>query len=100
MVARRDAGEMRSPLRQRLAEALAPVGWVPPSPARESTFVLAEFVRPLRDDIAATAAINRAGSIPNWAPVRITHVFAGVCYEPLRRLWPLLGEVRAGAGAR
>jgi hypothetical protein len=83
---------MRSLLRQRLADALAAAGWLPATPARESALVLAKFVRPLPGEIAATASINRAGSIPHWAPVRITDVLAGVCYEPLRRLWPLLGD--------
>jgi hypothetical protein len=91
-VARGDAGEMRSLLRQRLADALAPAGWLPATPARESTHMLAEFVRPVHGEIAATASVIRASSIPDRLPVRIAHVFAGVCYEPLRRLWPLLGD--------
>lgn len=42
--------------------------------------------------MAATASVSRASSIPDRLPVQITDVDVGVCYEPLRRLWPLLGE--------
>lgn len=54
--------------------------------------MLASLVRPLRDDIAATARIGPAGGVPDRLPVRITDVHVGVSYEPLRRLWPLLGD--------
>jgi hypothetical protein len=83
---------MRELLRRRLALALAPDGWIPATPTRESSFYLAELVRPLDDDMAATASVGRASSIPDHLPVWITDVHVGVCYEPLRRLWPLLGD--------
>jgi hypothetical protein len=83
---------MRDLLRRRLAEALAPDGWVPATPSRESKHVLANLVRPLEGDIAATAAVDLAVGIPDRLPVRITGVHVGVSYEPLRRLWPLLGD--------
>jgi len=83
---------MRALLRRRLAVALAPAGWVPATPTRELSFVLAEFVRPFGSEMAAIASVNRASSIPDRLPVQISDVHVGVCYEPLRRLWPLLGE--------
>ena len=83
---------MRDLLRRKLALALKPDGWVPATPTRESSFQLAEFLRPVDGDMAATATVGRASSFPDRPPVHITHVFAGVCYEPLRRLWTLLGD--------
>jgi hypothetical protein len=83
---------MRALLRRELAETLASAGWVPATPVRESRFTLAQFVRPLHDDLAATASVTRASAIPDRLPVRITEVLVGVCYEPLRRLWPLFGD--------
>ncbi len=91
-MARGAAEEMRERLGRELAVALAPHAWVPATPTRVSSFYLAEFVRPLHDDMAATASVGRAGSIPDRPPVWVTHVHVGVSYEPLRRLWTLLGD--------
>jgi len=91
-MARGVAAEMRAVVQGRLGVALAPAGWVAARPSRESSFVLSEFVHPLANDMAATAAVSLASSIPDRLPVRITHLQVGVCYEPLRRLWPLLGD--------
>ena len=83
---------MRERLGRELAVALAPHARVPATPTRVSSFYLAEFVRPLHDDMAATASVGRAGSIPDRLPVWVTHVHVGASYEPLRRLWTLLGD--------
>jgi hypothetical protein len=82
---------MRELLRGRLAAALAPAGWMSASPLPGRSF--AGFVRPLSDGMAATASVGIAGSVPDRLPVRVTHLLVGVGYEPLRRLWPLLGAV-------
>jgi hypothetical protein len=43
-------------------------------------------------ELAATAQIGCASRVPDRLPVLVTDVLVGVCYEPLRRLWPLLDE--------
>jgi hypothetical protein len=89
-MARGDAARMRAVLRERLAAALAPSGWIPAAPM--AAWAFAGFVRPLDDGVAATASVGIAGSVPDRLPVRVTHLLVGVGYEPLRRLWPLFGD--------
>jgi hypothetical protein len=84
------AEELRALLREGLAARLSALGWVK-APGR--AFTLAAFVRPLGEDLAATAEIDMASSLPDRPPVRLTRVTVGVAYEPLRRLWPLLGDL-------
>lgn len=87
-MARGDAGKMRDLLQRRLAEALVPDGRGPATPVRESRHAVAKLVRPLEDDVAATASIDLSAAIPDRLPVGITGVHVGVSYKPLRRLWP------------
>ena len=89
---RDDAAGLRQQLRDELAAHLAPVGWYPVPANDDYSMTLAAFVRPLSDDFAATAEYTRALSTPDRPPVRITQPLLGVAYEPLRRLWPLLGD--------
>jgi hypothetical protein len=89
---RGDAAGLRQQLRDELAAQLAPAGWCPVSNNDDYSMTLAAFVRPLSDDFAATAEFTRALSTPDRPPVRITQPLLGVAYEPLRRLWPLLGD--------
>jgi hypothetical protein len=59
--------------------------------------VLAAFARRLDDEFGATAEFEVALSTPDVPPVRVTGLEFGITYEPLRRLWPLLGgEFRRG----
>jgi hypothetical protein len=53
-------------------------------------FRLAVFRRRLDEQFTATAKIERASSIPDRPPVRISGVSVGISFEPLRRLSPLL----------
>jgi len=88
-----DAAELRQQLRDELAARLAPAGWSPIDDGeRDYSMTLVSFVNPLSDDFAATAEYTRALSTPDRPPVRISQPMFGVSYEPLRRLWPLLGN--------
>jgi len=89
-MARQEPAELRALLRERLVVALAPAGWV--AAGRGSSFVLAEFVRQLDHEMAATATVGLATSVPDRLPVTLTDLLVGVSYEPLRALWPLLGD--------
>ncbi|HTC60809.1 MAG TPA: hypothetical protein VK691_11915 [Solirubrobacteraceae bacterium] len=92
MTGRTDAARLRQQLRDELAAHLAPAGWYPVLGIDDHSMTLAAFVRPLSDEFAATAEYTRALSTPDRPPVRITQPMLGVAYEPLRRLWPLLGD--------
>jgi hypothetical protein len=89
---RGDAAGLRQQLRDELATHLAPAGWYPVPANDDHSMALAAFVRPLSDGFAATAEYTRALSTPDRPPVWITQPMLGVAYEPLRRLWPLLGD--------
>lgn len=89
---RGDAAGLRQQLRDELAAHLAPAGWYQVPANDDHSMTLAAFVCPLSDDFAATAEYTRALSTPDRPPVRITQPMLGVAYEPLRRVWPLLGD--------
>jgi len=91
-MARQEPAELRALLRECLVVALAPAGWVAASAGRRSSFVLAVFVRQLDHEMAATVAVGLATSVPDRLPVTLTDLLVGVSYEPLRALWPLLGD--------
>jgi hypothetical protein len=93
VVERADPGEIRTLLRSRFAMSLAPTGWSPAVEASDSPVDLAEFVRPIGGGVVATVEIGCVGREPDGLPVEISQVWVGVGYEPLQRLWPLLGEV-------
>ena len=81
--------ELRALVAAALAARLNPAGWVlqdRPRPHR-----VAELVRSLGNGFEATVAVT-CGEGSRRLPLLIDHVFAGVSYEPLRRLAPLLGD--------
>jgi hypothetical protein len=86
-----DATELRQLLRDALAARLAPGGWEPID-NDDRSMTLGAFVRPINEDFAATVEYTCAFQIPDAPPIRITQTLFGVSYEPLRRLWPLLGD--------
>jgi hypothetical protein len=87
-----EARELRAVLRHELCARLEPAGWTCLQEDR-GAFDLAAFVRPLDGgEFAATASVGRASRVPDRPPVLVTNVEVGVAYEPLGRLWPLLGE--------
>lgn len=87
-----DAAELRDLLREELGARLAPAGWTPVEGEAGTSSVMAAFIRPLGGEFAATAEVSCASSVPDSLPLRVTYAFVGVSYEPLRRLWPLLGR--------
>jgi len=87
-VSRLSASELREALRVDVARRLAPDGWRRVS---DDDRRLVAMVRPVSDEFVATIEARQAGSIPDRPPVRVTYMHAGVGYEPLRRLAPLLG---------
>jgi hypothetical protein len=89
---RGDAAGLRQQLRDGLAAQLIPAGWYPVLCNDDHSMTLAAFVRPLSDDFTATAEYTRALSTPDRPPVLVTQPMLGVAYEPLRGLWPLLGD--------
>ncbi len=83
-----DAMELRECLRHELTVRLTPAGWSPVDLGADPLFCLATFICPMGDDFAATAEVVCGSS----TAVRVGPVLVGVSYDPLRRLWPLLGE--------
>jgi hypothetical protein len=81
-----DSEELRGQLRMELAARLRPSGW---ELVEARSFNVAELIRPLGGEFAATAEVESGSGA---GPLMIDHVFAGVSYEPLRRLAPLLGD--------
>jgi len=71
-----------------LLERLAPSGW---REVEDSGDSLVALVCPVADEIVATVEVWQESSYPDRPPVVVTYVHAGVGYEPLRRLAPLLG---------
>jgi hypothetical protein len=91
-MARQNGAHLRAAVERELATRLALDGWVAALPAWGSPISLAAFVRSVSADIAATVQVMGGGvSFPARLPIVIRNVQVGVCYEPLRRLWPLLG---------
>ncbi|MFZ0042910.1 MAG: hypothetical protein WAK93_16505 [Solirubrobacteraceae bacterium] len=84
-----DAPTLRGSVRAALAGRLEAAGWVTLPEASAGT-ALAAFICPVGGDVAGTAEVFEASRIPDRPPVRVTCVFVGVSYEPLRRLAPLL----------
>lgn len=82
------SSELRLGLRAEVADRLAVAGWR--GDRDEDTSVSLAFSRPLGEDFRVVAVIECAGGADR-GPVLIDHLFAGVSYEPLRRLYPLLG---------
>jgi hypothetical protein len=85
------AEDLRQLLRAELAARLEPEGW------RElggdnNWFWLTAFGRQLNPDFMVTVRISRASGWPDRPPVVVTDLIAGISYEPLRRLYPLLGD--------
>ena len=71
-----------------MVERLAPDGW---RQAGEDGHWLVALVCPVADEFVATLDVCQASSYPDRPPVMVTDMHAGVGYEPLRRLAPLLG---------
>ena len=86
-MSRPSASELREALRSGLAARLAPDGW---QLVGDEGRWAAGLVRPVADDFVATIEVWEAGSVPGRPPVLITYMHAGVGYEPLRQLSPLL----------
>jgi hypothetical protein len=85
------AERLRQLLTVELAARLAPDGWRELRGNTKSSR-LAVFGRPLNADFMVTVEIHRASSWPDRPPVVVTDLMAGISYEPLRRLYPLLGD--------
>lgn len=85
------AEHLRQLLRAALAARLEPEGWRELADGN-SQFRLTVFGRPVNDEFMVTVQINRASSWPDRPPLLVTDLMAGVSYEPLRRLYPLLGD--------
>jgi hypothetical protein len=84
-----DCQRVADALRAGLAESLAPDGWR--RVGGDDDHLLVALVRPVADEFVATFEVRQAASFPDRPPVLVTYVHAGVGYEPLRRLAPLLG---------
>jgi hypothetical protein len=89
------AAELRRLLRRELRARLEPAGWSMVDARAGGPFTLVAFVRPIDEQFAATAEVEIEPSVPDRPPVLIREVSVGVSYEPLRRLWPLLGAFGA-----
>jgi hypothetical protein len=87
-----EASQLRAALRRGLAARLEGSAWSAVQDGREGPFVLAQLVRPLADGFAATAEVLLSSVSPDRPPVLVNDVSLGLAYEPLRRLWPLLGD--------
>lgn len=59
---------------------------------QSSDTVLAELTKPVCDDISAVVEVLVDVSVSDGPPVVISAVEIGASYEPLRRLWRLLGD--------
>jgi hypothetical protein len=53
---------------------------------------LVELICPIGQELFATAEVRCIVATPDRLPVVVTGLRVGVGYEPLRRLWPLLGQ--------
>lgn len=89
------AENLRQLLRAELAARLEPEGW------RElgsdtNRFRLTVFGRQLNPDFMVTVQISRSSGWPDRPPVVVLDPIAGISYEPLRRLYPLLGDFQYG----
>lgn len=84
------AAEVRALLRAALVSRLEPAGWQLLTGADEDLSLA--FIRPAGTGFAATARVSLGVSIPDRRPVLVAGVSVGVSFEPLRRLWPLLGD--------
>ncbi len=87
-MSRPSASELREALRAGLVERLAPAGWRLVGEEGDRRVAL---VCPVADEFVATIDVWQATSSPDRPPVVVTFMHAGVGYEPLRRLAPLLG---------
>lgn len=87
------AADVRELLRATFAARVEPAGWRM-LVGEDEYLSLATFLYPTGSDFAATAEVSRATSFPDKPPVLVTDVSIGVAFEPLRRLWPLLGDFR------
>jgi hypothetical protein len=87
-VSRPSASELRDALRAGLVERLSPDGW---RQVGDDGHWLVALVCPVADEFVATVEVWQASSYPDRPPVMVTYMHAGVGYEPLRRLAPLLG---------
>ena len=87
-MSRPSASELREALRAGLVERLAPDGWRLVGEEGDRRVAL---VRPVADEFVATIDVWQESSSPDRPPVVVTFMHAGVGYEPLRRLAPLLG---------
>ena len=87
-----EASGLRGLLRRELIERLDRAGWGAVDDGGDGSFVLVRLVRPMADGFEATAEVGLASKIPDRPPVLVSDVRVGVAYEPLRRLWALLGD--------
>lgn len=87
-----EANELREVLRRELVARLEGSGWRAVEGGAEHSFVLVRLVRPLANGFEATAEVELVSRLPDRPPVLVSDVGVGVAYEPLRRLWPLLGD--------
>jgi hypothetical protein len=87
-VSRPSASELRESLRAGLVARMAPEGW---RQVGDDGQRLVALVCPVADEFVATIEVWQASSHPDRPPVVVTYMHAGVGYEPLRRLAPLLG---------
>jgi hypothetical protein len=89
------AAELRRLLRGEIRGRLESAGWSVLDERAGRPFALFVCLCPIDEQFAATAEVQAAASVPDHPPVSITDVSVGVSYEPLRRLWPLLGTFGA-----
>jgi hypothetical protein len=87
-MSRPSASELREALRAGLVQRLAPAGWREGSDDGHSLVALA---CPVGDGFVATIEVWQASSYPDRPPVVVTYMHAGVGFEALQRLAPLLG---------
>lgn len=90
-MSRVQASELRDRLRVALNDRLGSSGWEPIDDGHD--WSVAVFMRPVGEGLVASFDVMTSGN-PGASPVRVLEVTAGVGYEPLRRLWPLLGRYR------
>lgn len=90
MPGRSAAAGVRALLRAAFAARLEPAGWQVLGGEDEDLSLV--FISPVGTGFAATARVSWGVSIPDRRPVIVSGVSVGVSFEPLRRLWPLLGD--------
>jgi hypothetical protein len=85
------AERLRLRLRAELDALLEPNGWTELEGVTPSPTTVTVLARPIAPEFLAIAEISQVLKWPDRPPIIIDDVRSGVSYEPLRRLYPLLG---------